>query len=72
MKATLEFNLPEETTEFKDAQEGSSWKIVIEDLFAFLRNETKHQDHSAEEYATYDQVRDFLAKQLEERGLDLY
>lgn len=72
MKATLEFKLPEEAMEFKDAQEGTSWKIVVEDLFAFLRNETKHKDHSAEEYATYDQVRDFLARQLEERGLSLY
>ena len=72
MKATLEFKLPEEAPEFKDAQEGSSWKIVVEDLFQFLRHETKHGNHSAEEYATYDQVRDFLAAQLEERGLRLY
>ena len=72
MKATLEFKLPEEAPEFKDAQEGSSWKVVVEDLFQFLRNETKHGKHSAEEYATYDQVRDFLAAQLEERGLRLY
>ncbi len=72
MKATLEFNLPEEGEALTDAQRGSDWKWAVEDLFQYLRSETKHADHSAEEYAIFDKVREKLSQILEERDLRVW
>jgi hypothetical protein len=69
MKATLEFNLPEEGEALTDARQGSDWKWAVDDLFNYLRSEIKHADHSAEEYAIFDKVREKLAEILEERDL---
>jgi len=72
MKATLEFNLPEDDEALTDARKGSDWKWAVDDLFNYLRSETKHADHSAEEYAVFDKVREKMSEILEERGLELY
>lgn len=69
MKATLEFNLPEDDDALTDARQGSDWKWAVDDLFNYLKSETKHADHSAEEYAILDKVREKLAEILDERGL---
>ncbi|MEI6297130.1 MAG: hypothetical protein WCO84_05855 [bacterium] len=43
MKATLEFNLPEDQNEFSDATEGYKFKLVLEDLLQeVLRPIHKH------------------------------
>lgn len=42
MKAILEFDLPDESVEFKDAIQGSGWKAVVWDLDQVLRNKLKH------------------------------
>ena len=36
MKATLEFNLPEDTEEFKNAVTGTTWRGVVYDLDQWL------------------------------------
>jgi len=69
MKATLEFNLPEDDDALTDARQGSDWKWAVDDLFNYLRSEIKHADHTAEEYAIFDKVREKLAEILEERDL---
>jgi hypothetical protein len=69
MKATLEFNLPQDDEALTDARQGSDWKWAVDDLFNYLRSEIKHADHSAEEYAIFDKVREKLAEILEERDL---
>ncbi len=40
-KATLEFSLPEERSEFDDCLAGSSWQIVMWDLKQWLRDNYK-------------------------------
>jgi hypothetical protein len=72
MKAILEFTLPEESHEHQDALRGSEWKWAVDDIISYLRNETKHVDHSAEEYRILDAVRERMAEILKERGLELY
>jgi hypothetical protein len=72
MKATLEFNLPEEGEALTDARQGSDWKWAVDDLFNYLRSETKHADHSAEEYAVFDKVREKMSQILEERDLRVW
>ena len=42
MKATLEFNLPEEREEFKSASDGWKWQSVVWDFDQMLRGKIKH------------------------------
>lgn len=42
MKATLEFNLPEEDQEHQDALYGSRWRSVVFELDQRLRSRDKH------------------------------
>ena len=72
MKAILEFTLPEEQHEHQDALQGSEWKWAVDDLFNYLKSETKHATHSAEEYAVFDKVREKLAEILSERDLRVW
>jgi hypothetical protein len=72
MKATLEFNLPEDDDALTDARKGSDWKWAVDDLFNYLRSEIKHANHTAEEYAVFDKVREKLSTILEERDLRLW
>ena len=72
MKAILEFNLPEEHHEHQDALQGSTWKCAVDDIINYLRNETKHVDHTVEEYETLHKVWEKVSDILEERGLDLW
>ena len=72
MKAILEFTLPEEQHEHQDALQGSTWKWAVDDLFSYLKSEIKHADHSAEEYAVFDKVREKMAEILEERDLRVW
>ncbi len=72
MKATLEFNLPEDDEALTDARKGSDWRWAVADLFNYLRSEIKHADHTAEEYNMLEAVRDKLSTILEERDLRLW
>ena len=72
MKATLEFNLPQDDEALTEARQGSDWKWAVDDLFNYLRSETKHADHSAEEYAVFDKVREKMSQILEERDLRVW
>ena len=72
MKAILEFTLPEDTQEHQDALKGTDWKWAVDDLLNYLRNQIKHADNSAEEYRTFERVRDRLAEILDERELRLH
>jgi hypothetical protein len=74
MKAILEFNLPEEELEHKDALEGTSWKLVAWDLDQLLREYLKYgscdqcQDNK---YAAIEHIREQLHGIIETRGLIL-
>ncbi len=72
MKATLEFDLPEENHEHQDALRGSEWKWALTEVADYLRGQIKHADNSAEEYRTFERVRERLFGILDDRGLNLY
>ncbi len=72
MKATLEFNLPEDDDALTDARKGSDWKFAVDDLFNYLRSEIKHAEHTAEEYAVFDKVREKMSEILSERDLRVW
>jgi hypothetical protein len=72
MKATLEFNLPEDDEALTDARKGSDWRWAVDDLFNYLRSEIKHADHTAEEYNILEVVREKMSEILEERDLRIW
>jgi hypothetical protein len=68
MKAILEFNLPEDSTEYKRANDATSlWCAVIE-FDSILRNRAKYGDNKA----TADEVRKILHQCLIDEGVDLH
>lgn len=74
MKATLEFKLPEEQTDFRLALDGSDWWHVCKQLDDWLRNETKHphQDTSDDTLKAYEECRAVLREAINDAHLDLY
>ena len=60
MKATLEFNLPEEQTDFQDAIDGSNFKHVLWKLDQYYRAKIKyaHDMTNDEVLDTYEEVRE--------------
>ena len=62
MKATLEFNLPEEQTEFQDAVDGSNFKHVLWKLDQHCRSNVKYASDMANDEVldTYEEIRDLI------------
>jgi hypothetical protein len=57
MKAILEFNLPEDEKEMKDAINGKSWRLLAYEFSQFLRTEIKYNDkHTDDERATFKRI----------------
>lgn len=67
-KAILEFNLPQENAEYKDAVEGSTYKVVIEDILNKLRGHIKYED---KETINAEEFRAFVYDTLRAYNLDL-
>jgi transcriptional regulator of acetoin/glycerol metabolism len=44
MKATLEYNLPEEQSEHADALNGYKWRGICQELDNILRNKMKYEN----------------------------
>ena len=74
MKATLEFNLPEDNQEFRLATKGSDWWHVCWEMDQWLRAQYKYMpdaEYSADKYNTYVQCRDKLFELMQENGVSL-
>jgi 3-methyladenine DNA glycosylase AlkC len=68
MKATLEFNLPEEHDEHRVAVQGMDWQMILFEVDQRLRDTVKHGD--SEQLADYAQtIRDYICEGMGERGL---
>ena len=55
MKATLEFNLPEEADEHRMALDGQKWQFVVTDLLEELRTERKYNPEITNSDLTYNE-----------------
>lgn len=44
MKAILDFNLPEDQSEFDDAIKGSDWKNLVWNMDQYLRKQVKYNE----------------------------
>ena len=74
MKAKLEFNLPEEQTEFNFATNGSKWWKVCWDMEQWLRQQNKYMpDHlfNKDKDDAYFEVRQKLREIMNENGVNL-
>jgi len=68
MKATLEFNLPEEQEEHLNALQGMSWQMVLFEVDQELRSTVKHGD--LQQDADYAQkIRDLIYQKMQDSGL---
>ena len=73
MKATLEFNLPEDQPEFNTALKASDWKHVCWKMEQFLRKRVKYDEGLTEEQReVYEDMRDEFWKMMFESNVDLY
>ena len=73
MKATLEYDLPDEQEEFEKAVNGGRYAYVIWQLDQYLRANTKYAPDSMpdEVYKAYENTRDKLRSLLTENDLSI-
>ena len=67
MKATLEFTLPEESTDHLLALQGSSWSLLAWNIDQWARNEVKFNDRL--DTATLEELRDQISQEMSDWGL---
>lgn len=73
MKAKLEYNIPEERSDFDFAVNGHKWWIVVWEMEQYLRKRIKYQTEvtTDEEIVALEEVREELRGFIEEQGLNL-
>ena len=72
MKATIEFNLPDDQEDFQDAVNGQKWRLMVWNFDQNLRSQLKYNDKlSSEQYKVYEEIRDLLWEKIGEEGLSL-
>lgn len=73
MKATLEFNLPEDQPEYQMVNDASKMFSVIWDMKQWLRSQTKYAPDSMSEdtYNTFEECREKLNELLADNRVDL-
>ncbi len=65
MRASLHFNLPEDQTEFKDAQNGNRYKAILDDLSNHIRSRLKYDDTlTHEQINIFGEIKQFLIERL--------
>jgi len=72
MKATLEFNLPEDHIEFEMAVNGSKMHSVLWEMDQWLRAQYKYMpdtEYSQDKYDTFEKCRDQLREIMFENGI---
>lgn len=71
MKATLEFNLPEDDAEFYCATKGTAMLNVLWELQQELRKLYKYEELNEDEYKIVERMRDFLNDSLNDHEINL-
>ena len=72
MKATLEFNLPEDQPDFDLAVNGAKAQVVLWEMDQWLRAQYKYmpdEEYSEERYRTNEECREQLRELMFENGL---
>ena len=72
MKATLEFNLPEDLQDFDLAVNGAKAQSTLWEMDQWLRAQYKYmpdEEYSKDKYETFEKCRDHLREIMFENGL---
>ena len=69
MKATIEFNLPEEEEQFNAANKGMDWALLAWDVDQLLRDKLKYGKLLPNTKAELEEIRDTLNEMLVDKGL---
>jgi hypothetical protein len=72
MKAILEFNLPEDSHEFKMATQGESMYSVLWEMDQWLRTQYKYMpdsEYSEDKYEVYEKTRNKLHEFMVENNI---
>ena len=71
MKATLEFNMPEDQAEFDFAVQGGKMYSALWDISQELRKLWKYEELSEEEFKIVERIRDKFYEILDENQIKL-
>lgn len=71
MKATLEFNLPEDQNEFEYATKGSEMFLILWNVKQEYRKLMKYHDLTENEYKIVEALNDSLHEDLQHHGINL-
>ena len=70
MKKILVFNIPEDETEFRMANNGVPAHSVLFDLYSYLRGKVKHADtKKRNDTEVYQEIKDLMHSLEEEYGV---
>lgn len=72
MKATLEFNLPDDKEDFDLATRALSWYSIVWDMDQYLRSRLKYEDSLSEDsYKALEEAREKLREIINDKGVTL-
>jgi hypothetical protein len=71
MKATLEFNLPDDQAEHYCAIKGADMLNVLWELKAELRSMLKYEELPDQQYEIVEKIQDFLMSSLDDNDVNL-
>ncbi len=71
MKATLEFNLPDEEAEHRRALEGTDWSLVVFEVLSHIREKLKYGEPPALVVPIYEEIRQLIIDEASDRNLSL-
>jgi hypothetical protein len=60
MKATLEFNLPEDTDDYDIHRQATKYFLFQEDVFNYFRHKLKYENLTDKEYEIYEKIKSDL------------
>jgi N-methylhydantoinase B/oxoprolinase/acetone carboxylase alpha subunit len=68
----IRWKLPEEENEFRSAQDGHLYRLILQDLDEHLRMTIKHSNKPKAEIAAYQALRDMLLDMVKDYGVELW
>ena len=73
MKAILEFDLPEDTEDYRMHTQASGMYIALHDIQQFLRQKTKYADDDVSDEAlnAYEECREYFNQVLDDNDVSL-
>ena len=72
MKATLEFNLPEEDEQLETAVDAMRYKLIVTDILSWFRDQIKYNDKLDDNNVEIlENAREEVLKMVNESGVDL-